>query len=241
MERIGGVYLNIRKVHCLFEQSGTFKNEFKSLGIDAEDYDIKNEFGETDHNVDIFAEIEKAYNHEESIFDNIGDCDLIFAFFPCTRFEAQIQMAFRGERPNERGWSDEKKIEQSMRLHEELHRLYMLICKLFTVCLRGGWRMIVENPYNQHYLTTYFPIKPSLIDNDRSKNGDYYRKPTQYWFINCKPENNIVFTPLDFVKQRKITHREPGQETQRSMIHRQYAERFIKSYVLDAEGGVWTA
>ena len=28
------------KVHCLFEQSGTFKNEFKKLGIDAEDYDI---------------------------------------------------------------------------------------------------------------------------------------------------------------------------------------------------------
>lgn len=28
------------KVHCFFEQSGTFKNEFKKLGIDALDYDI---------------------------------------------------------------------------------------------------------------------------------------------------------------------------------------------------------
>lgn len=45
------------KVHCLFEQSGTFKNEFKKLGIDAEDYDILNEFGETDHVCDLFAEI----------------------------------------------------------------------------------------------------------------------------------------------------------------------------------------
>lgn len=42
--------MKINKVHCLFEQSGTFKNEFKKLGIDAEDYDIQNEFGETDHN-----------------------------------------------------------------------------------------------------------------------------------------------------------------------------------------------
>ena len=36
------------KVHCMFEQSGTFKNEFKKLGYEAFDYDIQNEFGETD-------------------------------------------------------------------------------------------------------------------------------------------------------------------------------------------------
>ena len=29
------------KIHCLFEQSGTFKNEFKKLGYEAFDYDIK--------------------------------------------------------------------------------------------------------------------------------------------------------------------------------------------------------
>lgn len=34
--------------YCLFEQSGTFKNEFKKLGYEAIDYDIKNEFNETD-------------------------------------------------------------------------------------------------------------------------------------------------------------------------------------------------
>ena len=51
----------IRKVHCLFEQSGTFKNEFIKLGIPAEDYDIQNNFNQTDHVIDLFAEIEKAY------------------------------------------------------------------------------------------------------------------------------------------------------------------------------------
>ena len=45
------------KVHCFFEQSGTFKNEFIKLGIPAEDYDIQNNFGETDHVIDLFAEI----------------------------------------------------------------------------------------------------------------------------------------------------------------------------------------
>lgn len=49
------------KIHCLFEQSGTFKNEFKKLGYEALDYDIQNNFGETDYQIDIFSEIEKAY------------------------------------------------------------------------------------------------------------------------------------------------------------------------------------
>ena len=47
--------------HCFFEQSGTFKNEFIKLGIPAYDYDIQNNFGETDHIIDLFGEIEKAY------------------------------------------------------------------------------------------------------------------------------------------------------------------------------------
>ena len=233
--------MKIDKAYCLFEQSGTFKNELKELGVNAEDFDIKNDFGETDHIVDLFAEIDKAYDGKPSIFDQIGTDDLVLAFFPCTRFEAQIQMAFRGERPNERNWTEEQKLDQSMKLHEELHSLYMRISKLFTVCYRGGWKMIVENPYFQHYLTTYFPIKPAVIDKDRTKNGDYYRKPTQYWFINCKPENNVIFEPMEYVEQKQITHREKGQTVQRSMIHKQYAERFLKSYVLDAPGGVWTS
>ena len=43
--------------HCFFEQSGTFKNEFKKLGYEAYDYDIQNEFGETDYIIDLFEEI----------------------------------------------------------------------------------------------------------------------------------------------------------------------------------------
>jgi len=53
----------IGKVHCFFEQSGTFKNEFIKLGIPAEDYDIQNNFGQTDHTDDLFADIEAAFTH----------------------------------------------------------------------------------------------------------------------------------------------------------------------------------
>ena len=53
----------IRKVHCFFEQSGTFKNEFIKLGVPAEDYDIQNNFGQTDHVIDLFKEIETEYDN----------------------------------------------------------------------------------------------------------------------------------------------------------------------------------
>ena len=55
---------DIRKVHCFFEQSGTFKNEFIKLGIPAEDYDIQNNFNQTDHVIDLFAEIEAEYDKQ---------------------------------------------------------------------------------------------------------------------------------------------------------------------------------
>lgn len=50
------------RIHCLFEQSGTFKNEFKKLGYEAFDYDLLNNFGETDFQIDLFNEIVQAYS-----------------------------------------------------------------------------------------------------------------------------------------------------------------------------------
>ena len=59
------------KVHLMFEQSGTFKNEFKKLGYEAYDYDIQNNHGETDCQIDLFKEIEDAYEGKPSLFDKI--------------------------------------------------------------------------------------------------------------------------------------------------------------------------
>ncbi len=49
--------------HCLFEQSGTFKNEFKKLGYEAQDYDIRNDFNETDNVVDLYDQILVEYDN----------------------------------------------------------------------------------------------------------------------------------------------------------------------------------
>lgn len=130
--------MKINKVYCFFEQSGTFKKAFKNLGIDAEDYDILNDFGETDHQIDLFAEIENAYAGKPSVFDKIGKDDLILAFFPCTRFQAYNCANFQGKNWGMRDWNMEQKLLNSIELHNELHKLYTLICKLFLISIRGG-------------------------------------------------------------------------------------------------------
>ena len=151
--------MKIKKVHCLFEQSGTFKNEFIKLGIQAEDYDIANDFGQTDHVVDLFSAINDAYDGKKSLFDTIYKDDLILAFFPCTRFECQIQMAFKGEAYQMAKWGSEKKLTYSMKLHDELHHLYILICKLFAICVRGGVQIDCrESIQSATLFDTVFPL-----------------------------------------------------------------------------------
>lgn len=228
----------MRTFHCFFEQSGTFKNEFKKLGYAAYDYDISNDFSETDHIIDLFNEIEKAYDGNNSIFDNISKEDMILAFFPCTRFENQIQLSFRGTMKSLVNWSDEQKLEYDLKLHDELTHLYNLVTKLAIVCIRKQIPLIIENPYSTtHYLVKYWALPYAILDSDRSKNGDYFKKPTQYWFINCEPQNNFVFEPLEFVQRKKITAKVSqggvSSQIERSAIHPQYANRFIREYILE--------
>ena len=220
----------------LFEQSGTFKNEFKKLGFNAYDYDILNQFNETDYLVDLYSEIEKSYIGKQSIFDNIDKDDIIMAFFPCTRFEQQILLWFRGDAMQQKNWSLEKKLEKDLSLHSELSKNYEIITKLVIVCLRKQLRLIIENPYNeQHYLSKYWCIKPKYIDFDRTKKGDYFKKPTQYFFINIEPKCNLVFDGIEIKEKKKISEcfgRENFQ-VERSMISKDYAKRFIQELILE--------
>lgn len=131
--------MEIAKVHCLFEQSGTFKNEFKKLGYHAEDYDILNDFGETDNVVDLFAEIEKAYADEQSIFDNFSPNDLILAFFPCTRFEANITLHYRGEVYQMQKWSDKQNLNMFINFIKNLICFTSCFIKCIAIALIVGY------------------------------------------------------------------------------------------------------
>lgn len=228
-------------IHCLFEQSGTFKNEFKKLGFDAIDYDISDSYGQTDVQIDLFAEIEKAYDGAPSIFDDVNRDDLVLAFFPCIRFQATIPLAFRGEQRQQVDWPMEKKLAYAMKLHEELHRNYMVISKLVLICMRGGLRLMIENPNSQpHYLTQFWPLKPTLIDPDRTMRGDYMKKATQYWFINFQPANNLIFEAVPIWQRKKVmdinsTIDGRSREEQRSEIAPEYANRFIREFLIEKD------
>lgn len=223
-------------VHCLFEQSGTFKNEFIKLGLMAFDYDIQNKFNQTDFVVDILQQIEYCYMDKPSLFDSITSNDLIMAFFPCTYFECQSQLIFNGNNYSMRNYSDIQKLEISMSRHYSLNRFYSALCKLAIICKKRNLRIIIENPYQpHHYLTYFWCLKPTIIDLDRTLKGDYYKKPTQYWFINIKPKNNLIFEALDYVDICSIAAKPLhgiDKTTARSMIHPQYANRFIREYIL---------
>lgn len=227
-------------IHCLFEQSGTFKNQFKKLGYNALDYDIKNDFFQTDIVIDLFDEIKKAYYCHDSIFDSFKSGDLVFAFFPCVRFEDQIQMHFRGTAFQYKNYTLKQKLFLDLKLHNELHENYQCITMLAIICLRLNLKLIIENPYSTtHYLTKYWCIPATIIDRDRRDMCDYYIKPSQYWFINCVPQNNLVFEPITINKMYSVSNnpRINGntREISRSLISSEYAARFIKTYIL---GGV---
>lgn len=227
--------MKIEKAYCFFEQSGTFRDAFKKLGIQAEDYDIQNEYGKTDNQIDLFKEIDKASKKSKSIFNNITTNDLIIAFFPCVRFSRRAELLFKqvGFCFNNR--SDYEKINAAMVAEKERYNLFMLFSKLIKVCMERKIRLIIENPYSiDHYLVRYFPIKAKLIDTNRRERGDYFKKPTQYWFINCEPTYNVDVLFKEQIIQKETRHINDCafSSKERSEISPQYALQFIEEFIL---------
>lgn len=227
------------KVHCFFEQSGTFKKEFIKLGIPAEDYDIQNNFGETDHVMDLFAEIERAYQGKASVFDSISKDDLIMAFFPCIYFESLSMMSFSWSARNYRKMSRLDALKQIIKRAGDRYDMYVRLLKMAGCTEQRGLRLIIENPWAmQHYLKQgNFLQPPSLVDNDRTMRGDYFKKPTAYWFFNCEPTHGCSFqpTPKDKIKgvlySKKAPHAGLCSE-ERSMISSDYARNFICDFII---------
>lgn len=222
------------KVHCFFEQSGTFKNEFIKLGIPAEDYDIQNNFGQTDHQIDLFAEIENAYNGKPSIFDNVGGGDLIMAFFPCIYFcdNSQILHTWGAHPKADCRTATERILSRSR--NRQLY--YERIIKLLTTAKERGIRLIVENPLGMHsYLRSCFVTQPALVDKYRNRRGDEFAKPTGYWYINCEPTLGESWQPKSAKRVKKDAKRSSQVgvcSEERSMISPDYARNFICDFII---------
>ena len=226
------------KVHCFFEQSGTFKNEFIKLGIPAEDYDIQDHFGQTDHKIDLFNEIETAYRGGQSVFDSISKDDLIIAFFPCVYFSDMSQILHTwGAYPK---YDCKKATDIILNRSNNRHLFYQLCIKMLATAKTRGLRMIMENPWGtQSFLRNDFVTPPAIVDRDRSLRGDYFAKPTAYWYINCEPTIGLTIQKLHKPKRVKKDAKPSGKAGQcseeRSMISPDYARNFICDFILGKE------
>ena len=228
-------------VHCFFEQSGTFKNEFKKLGIYAEDYDIQDEYAQTDHITDLFTEIEKAYSGQQSIFDHIGNDDLVMAFFPCIYFScmSQINMSFTAR--NYRNKSIRETTDIILQRSANRERFLSLLIRLICTCKERGIRLIVENPWSeQTFLKSGFVMKPTIVDMDRTRKGDVYKKPTAYFFVNCEPTYGNSYTVTPPTQVKKIQYAKKGKKAgicskERSAITSDYAKNFICDFIIGKE------
>lgn len=116
-------------------------------------------------------------------------------------------------------------------------RLYTLIQKLYAVARIRGLRLIIENPATKpHYLLmSQNFVKPTFIDINRMRRGDFFVKPTAYWFVNCEMTHG--FTEQND-KERKLVwlcKRGKGDglcSEERSMISPDYARNFICDFIL---------
>lgn len=225
--------MTVKNVYCLFEQSGTFKKEFYKLGIPAFDYDICNDFGETSMRVDLFAEINYAYLHLPSIFDEILPDDLILAFFPCTYFSSNNQMFFEGTNIAWRNLSQIERLDKIIERARVRNDYYVTLLKFCKVVEERQLRCIIENPYNAHHYWRFnFPYRPAVIDMNRRLRGDYFKKPTQYIFINCAPAGKMS---MQYDKPEKFIN--DVSTVERSMISPDYARNFICDHILGIDSG----
>lgn len=225
--------MTVNFAHCFFEQSGVFRDEFKKLGVPAKDYDFCDYFGETDWRGDLFHQINKAYMGQPSVFDRIKPNDLIIAFFPCTYFCGHNEMYFCGTNYNFRKYTKAVVLDKIIERAQLRNEYYITLLKFCRVIEGLNLRAIIENPYNAHHYWRFnFPYKPAVIDMNRRLRGDFFKKPTQYLFINCTPTgkvSNQIDKPIEYVMEKV------GIE--RSMISPDYAHNFICDHILGIDSG----
>ena len=122
---------------------------------------------------------------------------------------------------------------------KDREQFFGLAVKMLTVAKTRGLRLIMENPWSeQTYLKANFVLPPSLVDMDRTKRGDFYTKPTAYWYINCEPTHGKSYQQA---KEHKTIMTSKGASRaglcseERSMISPDYARNFICDFILGKE------
>lgn len=161
------------------------------------------------------------------------------AFFPCIYFCATSQMAFSFGCTNYRKLNIIEKTKAILERSKNREKFYSLAVKMFCVAIDKGLRLIMENPWSeQTYLKANFVQAPAIVDTNRMLRGDYFVKPTAYWFINCEPTHGRSYQND---KEKRTIIKAKGSSKagicseERSMISPDYARNFIYDFIIGKE------
>lgn len=159
------------------------------------------------------------------------------AFFPCIYFTGYTNPRyFTLENFNYKSLNLEEKLDKMLERAKNREYFYELIIKMTGVCLRRNLRLVIENPFSPlHFLSNNFFKNPDIIDNDRTLRGDFFRKPTGYWFFNCSPTYGLTIQKDKQIKQIRDCKSGVGAgicSEERSMISSDYARNFICDFIL---------
>lgn len=158
------------------------------------------------------------------------------AFFPCIYFCDVNEPLFRLDDLNYRRLPLRDKYAKILERAKNREYFFEMCIKMFCVVDVKGLRLIMENPYSQsHYLVKNFVYKAKVIDRNRRQRGDYFIKPTQYFYVNCEPTYGKSFTPP---KEKKAVCSLSGSGVaglcgeERSLISPDYARNFICDFII---------
>ena len=161
---------------------------------------------------------------------------MIIAFFPCIYFCSLSQMEMSLTDVNKKNMPMPDRYEFVIDRSRKRQQFLELIIKLFGVAELTGKRLIVENPWSiQTYLKSGFIKAPAVVDNNRMRRGDFFIKPTAYWFVNCEPTYGESWK---FDKKHKGVLEARGSKQagmcseERSMISADYARNFICDFII---------
>lgn len=116
---------------------------------------------------------------------------------------------------------------------------YTLLIKLVSIAMQRGLRLIIENPWAlQHYLKNNFVLPPTMVDENRTRRGDFFVKPTAFWFVGCVPTYGLSEQKVK--SHKNIMQCKKGAQAgicseERSMISPDYARNFICDFILGKE------
>lgn len=137
---------------------------------------------------------------------------------------------------NYRKLTTHEKTDKILERSRNREQFFALAVKMLCVAQERGIRLVMENPWSeQTYLKANFVLAPSIIDTNRQRRGDYFRKPTAYWFINCDPTNGHTYQlpkETKVVDKSKMAARAGLCCEERSLISPDYARNFIHDFIL---------